>query len=193
MTKIIIAIITSVILISGTLGFVLGNPNAFAENEKVNICHFPPGNPENAQNIMVSINAVPSHIEEHGDFVGTCEDGPDCRNFPDQPACGEPTCEENCRLKAEESYIQCIASGEDPTRCAIIRDAEIARCLTTCEPPRDEVNLASCRCASGEIRLQCTASTCDQGIQTLCNDICGGQAGVISCTPNAEECVLPSP
>jgi hypothetical protein len=36
--------------------------------EKVLICHIPPGNPENAHIISVSVNAVPAHVA-HGDPV----------------------------------------------------------------------------------------------------------------------------
>jgi hypothetical protein len=43
--------------------------------EKVFICHIPPGNPENAHTISVSVNAVPAHLA-HGDSEGACpEDG----------------------------------------------------------------------------------------------------------------------
>jgi hypothetical protein len=42
-------------------------------NDKVNVCHIPPGNPANAHIINVSVNAVPAHLA-HGDFVGdTCD------------------------------------------------------------------------------------------------------------------------
>lgn len=43
----------------------------------VTICHFPPGNPDNAHTIMVNANAVPAHVA-HGDSCGSCEgdDGP---------------------------------------------------------------------------------------------------------------------
>ena len=39
--------------------------------EKVLICHIPPGNPENAHTISVSVNAVPAHLA-HGDSEGPC-------------------------------------------------------------------------------------------------------------------------
>jgi hypothetical protein len=45
-----------------------GNPN------KVEICHIPPGNPENAHTIVVDDSAVPAHLA-HGDFVGICGGG----------------------------------------------------------------------------------------------------------------------
>ena len=63
------AIITSVILFSGILGFALSIPDAFADPPtKVLICHIPPGNPNNAHTIEVSANAVEAHLA-HGDFV----------------------------------------------------------------------------------------------------------------------------
>lgn len=40
-------------------------------NNKVSICHLPPGNPNNEQNISVSINSVKAHLS-HGDRIGDC-------------------------------------------------------------------------------------------------------------------------
>ena len=40
-------------------------------NNKVMICHIPPGNPSNPQNICVSPNAVAAHLA-HGDYLGYC-------------------------------------------------------------------------------------------------------------------------
>ena len=42
---------------------------------RVTICHIPPGNPENAHTITVSVNALPAHLA-HGDYCGPCEDEP---------------------------------------------------------------------------------------------------------------------
>jgi len=39
----------------------------------VTICHLPPGNPDNAQEIEVGADAVPAHLE-HGDYEGECDD-----------------------------------------------------------------------------------------------------------------------
>ena len=72
----LLAIMISVILLSGTLGFVLDVTDAFAGGgEKVDICHIE--SPSEKKTINVSINAITSHLA-HGDFVGTCEDGPNC-------------------------------------------------------------------------------------------------------------------
>jgi len=41
--------------------------------EKVTICHVPPGNPENAHDITIGASAVPAHLANHeGDHVGPC-------------------------------------------------------------------------------------------------------------------------
>lgn len=43
---------------------------------KVTICHYPPGNPENAQTITVGMPAVPAHVVLHGDDIGVCDAEP---------------------------------------------------------------------------------------------------------------------
>jgi hypothetical protein len=48
-----------------------GGPPDDQYREKVLICHIPPGNPENAHTISVSVNAVPAHLA-HGDTEGPC-------------------------------------------------------------------------------------------------------------------------
>jgi hypothetical protein len=46
-----------------------------ADTKKTTICHIPPGNPANAHTICVGNAAVPAHLSNHGDFVGTCSCG----------------------------------------------------------------------------------------------------------------------
>ena len=47
-------------------------PDDGNNNDKVTICHVPPGNPENAHTIRVSENAVQAHLD-HGDTKGECK------------------------------------------------------------------------------------------------------------------------
>ena len=42
------------------------------KNNKVLVCHIPPGNPANAHTICISPNAVSMHLEQHGDLLGPC-------------------------------------------------------------------------------------------------------------------------
>jgi hypothetical protein len=47
-------------------------PGALAAGAKVDVCHIPPGNPENPHTITISENAVDTHLE-HGDHLGPCD------------------------------------------------------------------------------------------------------------------------
>ena len=56
---------------------LLGSPaahklNAAADDHKVLICHIPPGNPDNVQEILVDYHSVPAHVANHGDTIGSC-------------------------------------------------------------------------------------------------------------------------
>ncbi|MFC1719794.1 hypothetical protein ACFL00_01470 [Pseudomonadota bacterium] len=54
----------------GLVGFYV--PGAIAQESKVDVCHIPPGNPENAHTITISENAVGAHLD-HGDHLGACD------------------------------------------------------------------------------------------------------------------------
>ena len=47
---------------------VITDPNV----KKVTVCYFPSGNPENAREKTISINALPSFLDDKYTFVGTC-------------------------------------------------------------------------------------------------------------------------
>lgn len=49
----------------------MGSSSEEATNNKITICHIPPGNPENAHSITISINALNAHLA-HGDAIGEC-------------------------------------------------------------------------------------------------------------------------
>jgi hypothetical protein len=46
------------------------------KGKKMNVCHFPPGNSNNAHTINISVNAVKVHLD-HGDSLGECADQTD--------------------------------------------------------------------------------------------------------------------
>lgn len=61
------------------LAMLLMAGSAAGRTERVTLCHVPPENPANADEIVISKRAVKSHLRNHsGDFVGTCDDGPCC-------------------------------------------------------------------------------------------------------------------
>jgi hypothetical protein len=49
-----------------------GNGN----NVKFNVCHIPPGNPDNGHNICISVNALPAHLVGGGNGHNNCHLGP---------------------------------------------------------------------------------------------------------------------
>jgi hypothetical protein len=62
--------------------------------DRVTLCHFPPGNPDNAHTITVGLPALPAHLA-HGDTVGPCPDEPEVESHKNlimiDPATGEGT------------------------------------------------------------------------------------------------------
>ena len=68
--------------ITETRTFALDIPSAIAgssdsnsksdSEDKVTICHFPPGNPMNAQTLEVAESAVSAHVSNHEDTLGAC-------------------------------------------------------------------------------------------------------------------------
>jgi len=49
------------------------------ENKKIEICHTPPGNPDNAHTLHISVNAVKAHLA-HDDYLEECDDVDDKTN-----------------------------------------------------------------------------------------------------------------
>ena len=64
--KLALAVLLVVLAIFGVAVVSADSPG------KVDICHIPPGNPENAHIINVSVHAVPAHLA-HGDTMFTCD------------------------------------------------------------------------------------------------------------------------
>ncbi|MFB5607561.1 MAG: hypothetical protein ACE5RG_05605 [Candidatus Nitrosomaritimum yanchengensis] len=50
----------------------IDDPKDRDDQNKVTICHIPPGNPDNAHTITVGESAVVSHMAQHGDTIGPC-------------------------------------------------------------------------------------------------------------------------
>jgi hypothetical protein len=69
-------ILTGVGAVLIAFGFTTNN-QAEKASDKITICHYPPGNPANVQEITISQNAWSAHDAHDGDFVKT-----DCRPCP---------------------------------------------------------------------------------------------------------------
>lgn len=56
-----------------TVSFCVLDVRVPGQNNKVYLCHVPPGNPGNPQTLSISVNAVPAHLSGHaGDRLGNC-------------------------------------------------------------------------------------------------------------------------
>jgi hypothetical protein len=95
----------------GIAGFHVSD--VMAQGARVDICHFPPGNPENVQTITISENALETHLD-HGDSIGACdpEQTVELREPAPQPAsaCACPT-PGVWRVTNLDGYMECSALG----------------------------------------------------------------------------------
>lgn len=73
--------------LSALLFVLLFSATAFGGVTKVELCHTPPDNPDNAHTISVSDKAYDTHMN-HGDIDGACEDVPPID--PDECSCFVP-------------------------------------------------------------------------------------------------------
>jgi hypothetical protein len=48
------------------------------DQKKTTICHIPPGNPANAHTLCIGNAGVPSHLRNHGDYLGPCRHETPC-------------------------------------------------------------------------------------------------------------------
>lgn len=159
-----------------------------AQAGKQAICHFPPGNPENFHTISVSDKAVATHVEKHGDFVGSClenceaicDDGDFCTqdvaSDPDEcvclPAPGPP-------IDCNDSN-DCTADSCDSVVGACLNNAEILDgqpCDDNDPGTTGEVCTAGvcaaqavCPCAEGYEMVWSLPNVCGSPLEEVCRD-----------------------
>jgi hypothetical protein len=94
---------------------------------KVALCHFSDDEDSDAGHVInVSANAVPAHLEKHGDCTQFAEG--------DDGACRCLTCEELC----EAANQQCVAGcGPQDQECLATCQLELDQCIIDCGPPTD--------------------------------------------------------
>ena len=93
----------------GIVGFYV--PGAIAAEAKVDVCHIPPGNPDNAHTITISENALGAHLD-HGDRVGACDSAQtvEVRESGSQSACVCPR-PGVWRVKNLDGWMECNVLG----------------------------------------------------------------------------------
>ena len=164
-------------------------------NEKVEICHIPPGNPENFNTIYVKNNEVDDHLS-HGDFLGACENNCD-KVCPTDNKCLNSVCNENgclpplvvdcesgdlCILDSCDNEIGCIHTPKD---CS---DGNLCT-LDSCDSNTGECLHFPALCFA----LPCETSYCSQDTglcvrETInCDD--GNSCTEDSCDTTTNQCV----
>jgi hypothetical protein len=127
---------------------------------KVDICHIPPGNPDNFHTITVSENALPAHLA-HGDLGGACndlcaticDDGNAC-TVDDTGDCESEDCPPEPRAPTDCSDSNlCTTDSCDPaTGCAndpVICDAPDLCTVSACAPDTGECVESPVSCPDG--------------------------------------------
>lgn len=142
---------------------------AFAGSAKVNVCHFPPGNPENYHTITVGEKALPAHLA-HGDLTGACnalcaeicDDGDAC-TVDDNEDCEEVGCPDAREPVDCDDGLLCTDDSCDPGS-GCVNDPVVCNAPDLCTTSVCDPNDGTC--------LD-TPTQCDQGQQ---------------CNPNNGEC-----
>jgi len=154
---------------------MLASLSSASTNDKVTICHFPPGNPATFQTITISASALPAHLA-HGDFPDSCAN--DCRLFdsaceaPD--LCTDATCNPLTGLcetapKSCDDGLDCTADSCNSAdgscqHTQICCSYDTSGTRTACDVYRNSLTCQQC------LQAQCPVAV------TACND-----AAVYSC------------
>ena len=186
---------------------------ADAQTTKLEICHFPPGNPANFHTITIDEPALPAHLA-HGDFGGPCPD--DCRLFgsvcDDGDACTTDTCNSDgtCAHSIPtdcDDGNPCTADSCDPITGGCLNtplDGGTCDDGNVCTGPVDQcdstgqchgVPIEGCCTADAACNDNnaCTVDTCDPATHTCTNLIrtctASDACHIASCAPDDGSCV----
>ncbi len=195
--------------------FALTAPAAWAGDNKVQVCHIPPGNPANFHTITISENALPAHLG-HGDLAGACfaycdslcSDGNACTidacdasehcvsthppvNCDDGNLCTTDTCDPATGCASVPKICMdadnCTVDACDPLTGSCVAPPVVCPDEHTCNPAN-----GSCHCDLDPPGLdvdECESNPCVNG---SCEDQCGGY--LCHCLPGwtGTNCELPA-
>jgi len=117
---------------------LLFSSTVFAATTKVDVCHFPPDDPDNFHTIRISEKAEQSHLN-HGDLQGACEIDPEvtCPCLVGDLPQTDPVCAgtETEPWAAWDGYLVCSGDGSSndtlPTNCTQNASPEFPGCSFT--------------------------------------------------------------
>lgn len=185
---------------SMALGMVVGwlamAGGSIAATSRVEICHFPPGNPDKYQTITVGAPALRAHLA-HGDFGGACAN--DCRLFgavcDDGDACtadvcnGDGTCAHTSAKDCDDGN-PCTNDGCNPETGACRNEPTLG--LTYCDD--GDVCTSPDVCSDGRCRGTAIAGCCDSAADCDDGDACTRDGCVDhACQRAQRQCGAPDP
>lgn len=162
------------VLLSIPLAALAAKAEAASKPAKVEICHYPPGNPANAHTIAVGSAAVAAHLA-HGDSEGAC--APVCRN--DGTSCGDDAECCNGLCSAGICATPCAEVGNtcggNAQCCSGV--CETGTCVTPCTEDgaacSDNDDCCNGSCHNGTCGTACgsNGNSCETG-DDCCSGIC---------------------
>ena len=151
----------------------------------VTICHIPPGNPDNAHTITISLNALAAHLA-HGDTIGECPDGGVCppsdndcclASPDDTPGCNNNEC---CEIVCAIDPF-CCETNWDRICAGLAEGTPECKCPTGCPPSNND-----CCVPSTDGTVGCNnAACCD--IVCAADPFCCGTEWDITCAMEAQD------
>ena len=171
-----------IVVFAAVLSLSIASPSVFAKSDKdeeeaqVTICHYPPGNPENAQTLTIGVSALDAHLSEHGDTLGACveedkdkdseakdEESKDSEAKDEESKDSEAKDEESKDSEAKDSDEGKTTICHDGSNTLSVDDSAVAghlghgdylgECTCACPP-----GAASCVCADGKDGVTSPAS-----------------------------------
>jgi hypothetical protein len=202
----------SALLLLGLVAFAA--PALAAPAPKVEVCHIPPGNPDNFHTIVVSEKALKAHLG-HDDFLGPC--GAFCETLCDDGnACTQGACDENeqcinppvdcndsntCTADSCDSALGCVNTPLEGEVCGVDNPGACTEtngvCDTfgACEPtPIEGCCTTDQECTDADEDL-CSIEACiDNSCQPVDDVDCSTDACSVSvCEPATGTCTTPEP
>jgi hypothetical protein len=187
-----------VLALAGIIAGGALSSGAAAGEPKVQVCHRPPGNPNNYHTITIGAPALPAHLA-HGDLVGACldlcatlcNDGNLCTADSGVPNNETGQCEcDSSPVNCDDSNVCTTDSCEPATGCHNVANTGAAcNDARFCTGP--DVCTASGQCAGASIPF-CCESDADCTAPSLCASATCNLA-THGCDIQQKVCVAPDP
>ncbi len=133
---------------------------------KVQICHVPPGNPQNFHSIRVSSNSVLAHLS-HGDYFGSCSEFCD-ELCPASDFCHASQCSNNACLPEIEVDCSiedlCLVDSCDPLNGCVYTELDCSspdQCIVTGCDSESGCTEEPVNCNDNDV---CTQDSCDSAV-----------------------------